>query len=1018
MAYKGLFVGVGKHQDPLINDLAGAKRDAVALWSLFEDNVEGIKAELLVDEQATHENVLSSLSRLLADAEKDDTVFISFAGHGSEDHRLVVFDTKNSADEFEATSIAMADLANLFSRTTAKAVVCILDCCFSGGAGARVFTGRPVARSYKNPYAMISGNGRILIAACAIDESAYEDPSSSHGIMTKALLEALQALEEPTEFLAVAANLAQLIRSRAAALGVNQNPAILGHVEGGLTFSTFTKGQRYFEFFPDYSKVLTDGTIASLQDFRFPATVVAAWSERFRGEALNALQVAAINEKRVLEGNSLLVVAPTSSGKTFIGEVSALKGVLEGRKTVFLLPYKALTNEKFDEFSGLYSQQLGLRVIRCTGDRTDTVPQFIRGKYDLALLTYEMFLGLVVTNPHILRMLGLIVIDEVQFITDPSRGISVELLLTYLRAWRNRGVSLQLVALSAVIGGISYFDEWLGSEKLITDERPVPLEEGVLDRSGTWQYVDASGAVQRVNLLTPGSVVQRKDKPGSQDVIVPLVRKLLNDDASEKILIFRNQRGSAQGCANYLAQELGLPAATIALEGLPGTDLSDASQGLREAFTGGTAFHTSNLSRDEKQIVERVYRDPASPVRVLAATTGVAAGINTPASTVIIAEQEFLGEDGRPFTVAEYKNMAGRAGRKGFNEKGKSIILANTPSERERLFSTYVVGNLEHLRSSFDDGDLPTWVLKLLTQVGEVKRDEVANLLAATYGGFLNVRRNPDWVAIMQREVEQLLERMITLEVVELINGSIHLTLLGGACGRSSFSFGSAMRLIELLKQQDASLLTPERLMAILQVLPEADEAVYTPMFKKGSREQVRSHEVQQRYGRDVARLLQRGAGSDSFKWLARCKRAAILWDWINGVEIAEIEKTYSPTPYAGAIRYGHIIGFANTTRYHLRSVADILQVLILDAAFDADRFDRLLIQLEEGLPEHALELLRLPILLTRGEMLELHRQGLASAEALKGSVSHALASILGKARADELLVKLSGTVYSAPHRE
>ncbi len=479
---------------------------------------------------------------------------------------------------------------------------------------------------------------------------------------------------------------------------------------------------------------------------------------------------------------------------------------------------------------------------------------------------------------------------------------------------------------------------------------------------------------------------------------MPLVRQLLTEDGNEKIIIFRNQRGAAQGCANYLANDLTLHAAEEALGLLPDSDLSDASQGLRSALQGGTAFHTTNLNRDEKQIVERIFRDPSSPVRVLAATTGVAAGINTPASTVIIAEQEFIGEDNRPFTVAQYKNMASRAGRKGYNERGKSIILAKTPAERERLFHTYVMGELESLSSSFDEADLGTWVLKLLVQVGPLKRNEVANLLATTYGGFLRTRDSPDWLAEMYREVGDLLDHMTTLGIVEETDGLLHLTLLGQACGRSSFSLRSAMRLVELLKQQDPVVFSPLRLMAVLQALPEADE-IYTPMYKKGSREHTRSSEVQQRFGSNVARLLQRGA-HDTFKWLARCKRAAILWDWVHGVDVAEIEHNFSPNPFQGVIRYGHIMGFSGTARYHLRSAAEILQVLVLDAALDPEDVDRLLVQLEEGLPSDALSLLKLPGELTRGEILNLYRQGVRSAEDVEKLDQDTLVMMIGHEKA------------------
>ena len=143
------------------------------------------------------------------------------------------------------------------------------------------------------------------------------------------------------------------------------------------------------------------------------------------------------------------------------------------------------------------------------------------------------------------------------------------------------------------------------------------------------------------------------------------------------------------------------------------------------------------MHREEREIVERAFREPDGVVRVLGATTTVAAGINTPADTVIIAEQEFKGEDGRPFTVAEYKNMAGRAGRLGIRDRGRSIIYAETPLRRQQLFARYVKGTLEPLRSSFDPRNLETWIIRLLAQVESVPVGEVVNLLCKSYGGYL-----------------------------------------------------------------------------------------------------------------------------------------------------------------------------------------------------------------------------------------------------------------------------------------
>lgn len=975
MSYKSVFIGIDNYASPEITNLVGAKRDALALSSIFLDNIKTLESTLLVDGQATHARVRGAINSALSTASKEDTVIITFAGHGSPDHRLVVHDTYNSEDHFLATSIDMSELAELFTRSKARAIIFLLDCCFSGEAPARVFADRPKARSYENPFSLIAGTGRILISACAIDEVAYENPKTAHGLLSEAFFNILQEIKEPTEILSIAADVIKRVRSNAARLGSSQNPIIVGKIEGGLVFPVFKKGENFLLHFPDLSSVKTDGSIDSLRDFGIPSGVLEVWKERFRNGPLNELQIKAINDFHIMRGESLLVVAPTNSGKTFIGESAAIKAVLDGRKAVFLLPYKALTNEKFDEFSKIYSELLDLRVIRVTGDRSDTVPHFIRGKYDLALLTYEMFLNLVVSNVHILQTIGLVVVDEVQFITDPGRGINVELLLTYLLTAKGNGIDPQVIALSAVIGGINSFDKWLACKALITYERPVPLLEAVLDRNGDFQFLNKNDRIETKQLIPPAT--KRKDRKSSQDLIVPLVQHLLNKNPQEKIIIFRNTKGSAQGCAVYLANDLGLNTADEFLTQLPSLDNSEASRMLRSSLAGGTAFHTSNLSRDEKQIVERAFRDPESEVRVLVATTGVAAGINTPASTVILAEQEYLGENNRDFLVSEYKNMAGRAGRKGFHEEGKSIILVDTSVQREFLFDKYVKGTLEPLSSSFSEDDIPTWILRLMTQVSKFPRNQVSNLLGRTYGGFLHTQQNPGWFDSIHAKVENKLERMIELGIVEMIDEDIHLTLLGATCGKSSFSFSSAMRLVELLKKQTQQTLTSEKLMAIIQALPELDNH-YTPVYKRGLKEQARAHEIDQHYGFGIASQLQSGI-QDMYQWLARCKRAVILWDWINGRELQEIEQHYSPTPYQGVIRYGNIIGIANVTRFHLRSAVEILNVLIMKHSIDEKRFDDLLLQLEEGLPRDCLTLLESPIRLTRGEMLKLRQNGVKS---------------------------------------
>jgi helicase len=897
------------------------------------------------------------------------------------------------------TTIPMSELASRFKQTRAKAVLCILDCCFSGGAPARVLEDSPTTRDAGVPLEELAGVGRILLSAANVNEYALEHPKSRHGLLTAALLEVLQGEAETISLTAAIDTIMHKVRAEAARMGHIQTPVLFAHIEGGLVLPALRPGTEFFKAFPERKGVRISGRIEDLAAFGLPAPLLEEWSAHYTA-GLNQLQLTAVNEHRILDGESLLVVAPTSSGKTFIGEMAAARAVLDQRKAAFLFPYKALVNEKFDQFSRIYGQRLGMRVIRCTGDYQDQTSAFFCGKYDLAVLTYEMFLSLALSQPGILNQIGLVVVDEAQFITDPSRGITVELLLTHMLAAKERDIEPQLIALSAVIGELNYFDEWLDCGKLVTTDRPVPLIEGVIDRNGTYQYIDADGNPGTMQLMPYGSVIQRKNKPGAQDLLVPLVRQLVFQNPQERIIIFRNNKGSAEGCAIYLAEDLGLPPATDVINSLPDHDPSTSLMTLRRCLAGGTAFHTANLTREEREIVERAYRAKDGKVVTLAATTTVAAGVNTPASTVILAEQEFKGEDGRPFTIAEYKNMAGRAGRLGYNETGRAIIYAERDSQRDVLFQRYVLGRPEPVRSSFDSKHLGTWVLRLLAQVKQVSRNEVVRLLANTYGGYLANRENPQWHGDIEARLEELLEQMIDLDLVEVEDGTVRLSLLGQACGRSSLRIESAIRLIKILKARRHLSLNAEGLMALIQALPEMDE-VYTPLMRKGTSESVWSGQVAQWFGSDIAHTLQERADEPSV-YYARCKRSVVLWAWINGRPMEGIESDCTKNPFY-KIGQGEVRNFADTTRYHLRSAFQIVTLLLMTNGPSEESADALLKRLEVGIPDGLLGLLSLPITLNRGQYIALGGAGVRTVADLWALPTERLKALLGKSRSIEL---------------
>jgi Caspase domain/DEAD/DEAH box helicase len=305
-------VGIDRHKDPTIRDLNGAKRDAIAVWALFVDTLPEATSTLLTDDSANLAAVENLLATTLDAAGPEDAVILSFAGHGTHDHRMVLHDTLRS--DLPGTTLAMANLARRFRESQAKTVICFIDCCFSGGAPARVLEDSPIPRDPQSSLQTISGTGRVLVSASNHDEEALEDPVTRHGLFTNALIAALQGDQ--------------------------------------------------------------------------PASIVLdQWTAKYP-TGLNQLQLAAINDHHILDGDSLLVVAPTSAGKTFVGEFAAMRAAGEGRKAVFLLPYRALVNEKYEDFRLLYGDQAGLRIARCSGDWQDQVPAILRGKYDIAFFTY------------------------------------------------------------------------------------------------------------------------------------------------------------------------------------------------------------------------------------------------------------------------------------------------------------------------------------------------------------------------------------------------------------------------------------------------------------------------------------------------------------------------------------------------------------------------------------------------------------------------------------------------------
>lgn len=1004
--FHGLFVGVDRYRDGRVPWLAGAARDARALHALFGDALGNASSRLLTDDMATAEAIRRELERLSNDAADDDVVVIFYAGHGSDDHRLVTFDA--DVGRLPETCVSLDELADLVAAIPGRSLLCALDCCFSGGFGARVLTSglRPRGMAtdpISEALDRFTGVGRVAFTASAADEEAHESARHGHGLMTYRLLEALQGVPEAMEgarssLLRLLEYVTRTVQADAEQMGRTQTPTLRGQLDGAPLWPVLTPGQRYYELFPERDRTPATDDVSSLASHGFTPELLDTWSEGI--SELNTLQLTAINDFGVLDGENLVVSAPTSSGKTMVGELAALQTALQHRRSVFLLPMRALVNDKFDQFTRMYGP-LGFRTIRATGEHSDDVPALLRGQFDIALLTYETFSAMALGNPHLLNLAATVVVDEAQTLTDRSRGSNLEFLLTMLNNQRGRTGSPQIITLSAVVGDMQGLERWLGGRRLHSQVRPVPLVEGVLDYQGTYRYLDDNG-----DEASEPSFVQPLYDKGSRRLLIPLVRRLMSED--KKVIVFRQSKGESVACAVYLSQALGLPRADEALEQLGQGDVSTSTQTLQRTLEAGVAFHNTDLDRDERRVVEEGFRDPSSPLRVVVATPTLAMGVNTPAAAVAIVGLTHPGRTPTPYSVAEYKNMVGRAGRLGLTERGESYLIPEGALDPGRAWSGYVNGQLEDLVSRLvPDGDPRSLMMRVLASypadaVGRVTEADVLSFLDSSFAAFQGREGGgAQWNA---EQLRRGFEQLVAANLIEADEGGYHLTALGRFTGESGVHVDSILRLVAGLRGS-AGDLNSVGLAAAAQLTAELDD-VFLPVNPRAVNTEVPRWPrvlAQQGVPHGLINALQRTA-TDRRQAVARSKRAAAAAMWIAGVPIETIELQLTQHlrqrgGVAGAVR-----AVADRTRDLLPAVAAVVRELMPEAPA-GDLVARTMVRLELGIPAEIVDLARLDGLrLTRTQWLNLVEAGVTTADAIRSLEDERLEAILDSSAAAQSL--------------
>ncbi len=191
-----------------------------------------------------------------------------------------------------------------------------------------------------------------------------------------------------------------------------------------------------------------------------------------------------IQEKSVkaglLDNKSQLICAPTASGKTLVATM-AIANTLGKGKAIYLVPLKALANEKFKEYQKLL-ENTKYKVIMSTGD-IDSESNYL-ANYDLLILTTEKLDSLLRHKVAWIGEIKTVVVDEIHLLNDPKRGPTLEIILTLLKSL----IQPQIIGLSATIGNPQELAQWLEADLVIDTWRPVELKQGIYCEEKTEFY--------------------------------------------------------------------------------------------------------------------------------------------------------------------------------------------------------------------------------------------------------------------------------------------------------------------------------------------------------------------------------------------------------------------------------------------------------------------------------------------------------------------------------------------------
>ncbi|MFC1803525.1 DEAD/DEAH box helicase [Thermoproteota archaeon] len=515
-------------------------------------------------------------------------------------------------------------------------------------------------------------------------------------------------------------------------------------------------------------------------------------------ENLTEIQSNAI-EVGLFEQKSLIVSAPTGTGKTFIGELAALSASTrkDYGKTFFTVPLKALAEEKYEDFTNKYADW-GLKIAISTADRKEFDDDLI--EYDVIISTYEKLNSLLIRRPDLIKDIGLVIVDEFQNLGDEHRGLIIEILLTRVLLSQKESIP-QIIGLSATIPNAKKLADWINGVLVSTDTRDVELHEGIL-YNGTIPITFLG------KTISPGDFIYKEFNTGKiaieRNLDINSIEKIADISKQEQTIVFENTQNKSRKVAENIAQGFPKTSETDVLisELDARVESTPSTRTLKKVLQNGVAFHHAGLLPIERRIIENGF--DVGSIRVISATTTLSAGVNTPAKNVIILEHETW--DGRAIPTSSYKNMAGRAGRiRKKDDFGRSVLFASSEKELEMLWKNYVDAKPEKIESQIPKRRrLDCAILGLFSSGVCNTIDELTMFLTMSYFGHEYYKGSAEefrniFIKSMEMEIENLTKKGF----LEKEADNIIITELGKACAEEFLSPDTVLLFFNTLKKYE-----------------------------------------------------------------------------------------------------------------------------------------------------------------------------------------------------------------------